>query len=37
MRAAAGAFDQRLRAGFSDTEVAELASMLERLRTNVST
>ena len=37
MRAAAGAFDQRLRAGFSDAEVAELESMLERLRTNVST
>ena len=36
MREAAGAFDRRLRSGFSDAELSQLASLLERLRTNVS-
>ena len=31
------AFDRRLRAGFSDGEVAALTSALERLRTNITT
>ena len=36
MREAAGAFDRRLRAGFSEAEVTQLESLLERLRANVS-
>ena len=35
MRAAAGAFDRRLRAGVSDAEVARLGELLDRLRENV--
>lgn len=36
LRAAAVAFDERLRSGFSDDEVAQLRDMLERLRSNVA-
>jgi MarR family transcriptional regulator for hemolysin len=36
MRGAAVAFDEKLRAGFSDDEVASLASLLSRLETNVT-
>jgi MarR family transcriptional regulator for hemolysin len=36
MRGAAVAFDKKLRAGFSDDEVASLASLLSRLETNVT-
>ncbi len=36
LRDAAMAFDQRLRAGFSDTEASQLETFLTRLRDNVS-
>ena len=36
LRDAATAFDQRLRAGFSDTEAGQLEALLTRLRANVS-
>jgi len=36
LRDAAMAFDQRLRAGFSDTEASQLETLLTRLRDNVS-
>jgi MarR family transcriptional regulator for hemolysin len=36
MRGAAVAFDEKLRAGFSDDEVASLESLLSRLETNVT-
>ncbi len=36
LRDAATAFDQRLRAGFSDTEAGQLETLLARLRDNVS-
>jgi MarR family transcriptional regulator, transcriptional regulator for hemolysin len=36
MRVAAVAFDEKLRAGFSDDEVARLESLLSRLETNVA-
>src|SRR5215472_15844883 len=36
MRGAAVAFDEKLRAGFSDDEVASLESLLRRLETNVA-
>ena len=36
MRGAAVAFDEKLRAGFSDDEVASLESLLRRLETNVT-
>lgn len=36
MRGAAVAFDEKLRAGFSDDEVACLESLLSRLETNVA-
>jgi MarR family transcriptional regulator, transcriptional regulator for hemolysin len=36
MRGAAVAFDEKLRAGFGDDEVASLASMLSRLEANVT-
>jgi MarR family transcriptional regulator, transcriptional regulator for hemolysin len=36
MRGAAVAFDEKLRAGFSDDEVARLESLLSRLETNVA-
>jgi MarR family transcriptional regulator for hemolysin len=36
MRGAAVAFDEKLRAGFSDDEVASLESMLSRLEANVT-
>jgi len=36
MRGAATAFDQKLRAGFSDDEVAELETLLSRLAANVT-
>jgi len=36
LRIAAVAFDERLRSGFSDDEVAQLRDVLERLRSNVA-
>jgi MarR family transcriptional regulator for hemolysin len=36
MRGAAVAFDEKLRVGFSDDEVASLESLLSRLETNVT-
>jgi MarR family transcriptional regulator, transcriptional regulator for hemolysin len=36
LRAAAAAFDQRLRTGLSDSEVSQLEALLTRLRENVS-
>ena len=36
LRDAAVAFDRRLRAGLSDGEVSQLATLLTRLRDNVS-
>ena len=36
LRGAAGAFDKKLRAGFSDDEVAELEALLSRLAANVT-
>jgi MarR family transcriptional regulator, transcriptional regulator for hemolysin len=36
LRKAAGAFDRRLRAGFDDEELAQLRSMLARLRENAT-
>ena len=36
MRGAAVAFDEKLRAGFSDDEVTSLESLLRRLETNVT-
>jgi MarR family transcriptional regulator, transcriptional regulator for hemolysin len=36
MRRAASGFDERLRAGFSEAELAQLAGMLDRLRGNVA-
>ena len=36
LRGAAGAFDKKLRAGFSDDEVAELETLLSRLAANVT-
>ena len=36
LRDAAMAFDQRLRAGFSDTEASQLETLLTRLRDNTS-
>lgn len=36
MRAAAGGFDRRLRAGLSDDEVRALGGLLDRLRANVA-
>jgi MarR family transcriptional regulator for hemolysin len=36
MRGAAVAFDEKLRAGFNDDEVASLESLLSRLETNVT-
>jgi MarR family transcriptional regulator for hemolysin len=36
LRAAAGAFDQRLRDGFSGDEVADLEALLSRLAANVT-
>ena len=36
LRGAAGAFDKKLRAGFSDDEVAELEVLLSRLAANVT-
>ena len=36
LRDAAMAFDQRLRAGFSDTEASQLETFLTRLRDSVS-
>jgi MarR family transcriptional regulator for hemolysin len=35
LRAAAAAFDKRLRAGFDDAEIETLAALLDRLRANV--
>jgi MarR family transcriptional regulator, transcriptional regulator for hemolysin len=36
LRGAAGAFDKKLRAGFSDDEVADLEALLSRLAANVT-
>lgn len=36
LRAAAGAFDRRLRAGLDDDDIAELERLLSRLRENVA-
>jgi MarR family transcriptional regulator, transcriptional regulator for hemolysin len=36
LRGAAGAFDKKLRAGFSDDEVADLEALLSRLTANVT-
>jgi len=36
LRGAAGAFDKKLRAGFSDDEVTDLAALLSRLAANVT-
>jgi MarR family transcriptional regulator for hemolysin len=36
LRDAAAAFDQRLRAGLSDTEASQLEALLDKLRDNVS-
>jgi MarR family transcriptional regulator for hemolysin len=36
LRGAAGSFDKKLRAGFSDDEVADLEALLSRLAANVT-
>jgi MarR family transcriptional regulator, transcriptional regulator for hemolysin len=36
LRGAAGAFDKKLRAGFSDDEIADLEALLSRLAANVT-